>query len=157
MQIFPRCCCVRERAPSLSSVQHQHLPGGAQKNGRRTAKERKRTRGRGDILDKSSNKTMLMIESRRWRMSDIGERTVEIWQRVCEESCSRFFLMYHFHMLRGQWRRAEEGEHPRMPRKEKTWSTAGTTGKLYAFQLTDGNKGHPEDRCVLMDEDEKQL
>lgn len=45
-----------------------------------------------------------------------------------------------------------------MPRKVKLGgSTAGATGKQDASHLTDGNKGHPEDNSILMDEDETQL
>lgn len=86
MQINPHCCCwcsyarVNERALSLSWAQHQHLPDecAQQRKGSRTEKER----GRGDILDKGDNKSMTIMELRRWGMSDLRKRIAEIWQWI---------------------------------------------------------------------------
>lgn len=77
------------------------------------------------------------MESRRWRMSDLRERTVEIWQGVRVGSCSRSFFWEKKKIYSSSFQfstccvdiegKQRKGSTPRMPRKVKTGSTARAT------------------------------
>lgn len=115
------CKCTPAAAAALAYVDalhrcHQYnisIFRGARRGtggGGRRKRERKET-----YWIKATTKTMMIMESRRRRMSDLRERTVEIWQRVSVGSRSRLFyfvlspsrFFFLFHMLRGLWERAE--------------------------------------------------
>lgn len=168
MQIRPSCCCycseapVNERALSLSSAQHQHLPDecAQQRKGRRTEEGR----GREDILDKGDDKSMTIMELRRWGMSDLRKRTVKIWQR--NETKGYSWLLFFFFPINislssfyiSAWTlKASNRSKPRMSRKVNSGSIVCTTGnKTHPFS-PNGNKRHPARSFELVNEDEKQL